>query len=338
MTQQVLVTGVSGFIAKHLALELLNAGYEVRGTVRALNKTGQIKKTLSEAGADVSRLQFFAADLTKDDGWREAAGGCAGVFHVASPFPVEQPRDRMALAPAARDGALRVLEAAKNAERIIMTSSMVAMMYRAGRPDVMPVTENDWTDPDWKPATPYIVSKTIAEKAAWDAATEGGFKHRLCTVNPGLVFGPALDDDIGASIEVIRLLAKGEFPAAPPVSYPVVDVRDVALLHRKAFETPETGGRRLIAAAETMSLLDIANVMREAAPDLAKKAPRAELPAWLVRIAAMFDRRVAAVVADLGTAPQADTAYVKALTGIDFRTGREAVAAAVRSLDKIKAL
>jgi len=338
MAEQVLITGISGFIAKHLALQLLGRGYAVRGTVRALNKTEQIKRTLDEAGVDTSRLTFAAADLSGDEGWDEAAEGCAGVFHVASPFPLEQPRDRMALVPAARDGALRVLRAARQADRIVMTSSMVAMMYRAGRPDVMPVSENDWTDVNWKQTTPYIVSKTLAEKAAWDAATEEGFKHRLTTVNPGLVMGPALDDDLGASIELLRLMTKGEFPAAPPVSYPMVDVRDVALLHVKAFETPDAAGRRLIAASDTMSLLDIAAVMREVAPEISKKTPKRALPALAVRMAAIFDRRVASVLADLGTAPQADTAYVKALTGIEFRTGREAVAAATRSLEKIKAL
>lgn len=338
MTDLVLVTGASGFIAKHLTLQLLQKGYEVRGAVRALNKTDQIKRSLGEAGADISKLTFASADLSNDEGWDAASDGCAGVFHVASPFPVEQPRDRMALVPAARDGALRVIKAAGAAKRIVMTSSMAAMMYRARRPNVMAVSENDWTDVRWKQTTPYIVSKTLAEKAAWEFATQNGFKHRLTTVNPGLVLGPAMDDDLGASIELLRLMTKGDFPAAPPVSYPVVDVRDVADLHIRAYETPEAGGRRLIAASDTMSLLDIAAVMREVAPAFADKTPQRALPALAVRMAALFERRIASVLADLGTTPQADTAYVRALTGIQFRTAREAVAAATRSLEKIKAL
>ena len=338
MAQQVLVTGASGFVAKHLTLQLLEKGYSVRGTIRALNKAEQIKRSLGEAGADISQLTFASADLSNDEGWEAALEGCSGVFHVASPFPFEQPRGRMALVPAAKQGALRVIEAAAAADRIVMTSSIAAMMYRRGRPGVMPINENDWTDPDWRPATPYIISKTLAEKAAWDAAIDGGFKHRLVTVNPGLIMGPALDDDLGASIELLRLMTKGEFPAAPAVSFPVVDVRDVAALHVKAFETPEAAGRRLIAASDTLSLLDIAAIMREVAPASAKKTPTRALPDIAVRIAALFDRRIASVLPDLGTTPQADTAYVKALTGLEFRTGREAVAAATRSLEKIKAL
>lgn len=337
MAELVLVTGASGFIAKHLTLQLLQKGYEVRGTVRALNKTDQIKRSLDEARADISKLTFAAADLSNDEGWDAAIDGCDGVFHVASPFPVEQPRDRMALVPAARDGALRVIDAARAAKRIVMTSSMAAMMYRAKRPDVMAVSETDWTDTNWKQTTPYIVSKTLAEKAAWDRATQNGFKHRLTTINPGLVMGPAMDDDLGASIQLLSLMTKGEFPAAPPVSYPIVDVRDVADLHIRAYEASDAGGRRLIAASDTMSLLDIAAVMRDVAPAFAEKTPQRALPTLAVRLAALFDRRVASVLADLGTMPQADTAYVKALTGIEFRTGREAVAAATRSLEKIKA-
>ncbi len=338
MPDKILITGISGFIAKHIAYQLLQSGYEVCGTVRDLNKADRVKRSLGDAGADVSGLSFAAADLTKDDGWEKAADGCSGVMHVASPFPISQPRDRNALTPAARDGALRVLRASKNAERIVMTSSMVAMMYRPNRPTVMPVTENDWTDVEWNALSAYVVSKTEAERAAWKMAMEEGFKHRLTTVNPGLVLGPALDDDIGASLDIIRLFVTGAYPAVPPVSYPIVDVRDVATLHIKAYETPDTGGRRLIAASDTMALKEIAAILREALPDRAKKIPTRELPAFVVRLMALFDRNIASVIPDLGCLPQADTAYVKALTGMEFRTAREAVVAAARSLIDIKAV
>lgn len=338
MPERILITGISGFIAKHIALQLLQAGYDVCGTVRALNKTDQIKHSLSKAGADISRLSFAAADLVKDDGWAEAAEGCSGVMHVASPFPLIQPRDRNALTPAARDGALRVLRASKNADRIVMTSSMAAMMYRPGRPSVMPVQEADWTDTEWNKLSPYVVSKTAAEKAAWDTATAEGFKHRLTTINPGLVLGPAMDDDFGASLDLIKMLMTGAYPAVPPVSYPTVDVRDVATLHVKALQTPEAGGRRLIAAAETLSIKDIASILKDAFPNYSKNIPTRELPSFLVPIAAFFDRSIASILPDLGCTPQAETSYVKAMTGIEFRTGREAVVSAGRSIVDIKAL
>ena len=325
MTDKILVTGVSGFIAKHVALLLLQKGYEVRGTVRALNKAVQVKKSLEAAGADLARLSFVAADLEADEGWAEAAKGCAGVMHVASPFPAQQPRTRDALVPGARDGALRVIKAARNSDRIVMTSSIAAMIYRADRPTQFTFSEEDWTDIDWPPLTPYIVSKTAAELEAWDVAVGGGFKHRLVTVNPSLVLGPPLDDDYGASLDLVRLLMKGAYPALPPAYYPIVDVRDVAALHVAALETPEAAGRRLIASSDTLSIKAVADVLREAYPDRARKIPGKVLPAWLVRTLAVFDRQLATVTPDLNIEPQADTAYVTALTGIRCRPAREAV-------------
>ena len=338
MAQKLLVTGVSGFIAKHVALAALKAGYEVRGTLRALNKADQVKRSLDDAGADISKLSFAAADLVKDEGWAEAVDGCDGVMHVASPLPTTQPRDRHALTPAARDGALRVLKASRQVERVVMTSSVAAMMYRPNRPKVTPVRETDWTDGDWDPLSPYIVSKVEAEKAAWALATEQGFKHRLITVNPGLVLGPPLDDDIGASLDLIRLLATGAYPALVPASFPIVDVRDVATLHIKAFETPEAGGRRLIAAADTLAIKDIASILKETLPEHAAKLPSRVLPAFVVRLLAMFDRSIASVLADLDAVPQADTAYVNDLTGVTFRSAREAVISAAQKLVDIKAI
>ncbi|WP_428409427.1 NAD-dependent epimerase/dehydratase family protein [Hyphococcus sp.] len=338
MADKVLVTGVSGFIAKHAALQLLNKGYEVRGTIRALNKAVQVKKSLEEAGADVARLSFAAADLSSDERWDEAARGCDGVLHIASPFPIAQPRDRYALVPAARDGSLKVLNAAKKAAHIVMTSSVAAVMYRAGRPAEFTMSESDWTDEDWKLCTPYIVSKTAAEQAAWDAAVIGGFKHRLTTINPGLVLGPPLDDDIGASVDLVKLMMKGAYPALPNASYPIVDVRDVAALHVAALENPQTGGRRLIAAADTLSLKEIAVILREAFPDHAKKIPTASLPDALVHFMAIFDRSIASVLPDLGVKPMAETAYVTDLAGVSFRPAREAVIDAGAALVRLKAI
>lgn len=338
MAGRVLVTGVSGVIAKHIALELLNRGYQVRGTVRALSKAAQVKKTLEQAGADVSRLSFAAADLIQDDGWREAAEKCDAVMHVASPFPISQPANRNALTPIARGGVQRVLEASKKAERIVITSSLAAMMYRPNRPPEFQVRENDWTDTSWPKLSAYIVSKTEAEQAAWDAAVGGGYKHRVTTVNPGLVLGPPLDDDISASLEVIRLFMKGAYPAVPPASFPVVDVRDVAVLHVAAMETPQASGRRLIAASETLSLRQIAEILREAFPDRARKIPTRVLPAWLVRVAAMFDRNLASVTPDLDAVPQAESGYVTEMTGVSFRPAHDAVIDTARALERIKAI
>lgn len=80
----VLVTGISGFIAKHCAVEMLRHGYRVRGTVRSRDKADAVRATLA-AHADTSRLDFVVADLLSDAGWKEATAGVHGVLHLASP-------------------------------------------------------------------------------------------------------------------------------------------------------------------------------------------------------------------------------------------------------------
>ena len=103
----VLITGVSGFIAKHCAAEMLRAGYGVRGTVRSLKRADEVRATLAR-NADVSRLEFAQADLESDAGWDAAIAGCANVLHVASPFPAAQPRDEQDLIRPAVQGTMRL--------------------------------------------------------------------------------------------------------------------------------------------------------------------------------------------------------------------------------------
>jgi len=334
MNDQVLVTGISGFIAKHIALRLLQGGYRVRGTLRTPARADEVRRALQNHGADVSGLSFIEADLGSDSGWAEAAGDCAYIQHVASPFPMKQPRDRESLVPEARQGALRVLEAARKADvkRIVFTSSMVAMMYRANRPEKTEVKENDWTDPDWDQLSAYIVSKTRAEKSAWEWAKEHGWMQRLTVVNPGFVLGPALDDKTGTSLDVIKLIMKGAYPAVPPAHYPVIDVRDLAELHVGAMTAEEAGGRRLIGAAGTLSILEMARILRSTFPDYAKKIPTRTLPAFLVKILAIFDRSLKSVIPDIGVVPIAENAYVSEITGANFKPAEEAVRSAGQSL------
>jgi dihydroflavonol-4-reductase len=340
MTETVLVTGVSGFIARYVSLALLRGGYSVRGTVRDASKGETVRNGLAphdKAAADPARLSFVAADLTRDDGWKEAVNGASAVMHVASPFPMAQPKDRNALTPAARDGALRVIDAAlgAGAQRIVMTASMVTMMYRPNRPAEMTVGENDWTDLAWNKLSAYVVSKTEAEKAAWNRVEERGAKARFTTIHPGFVLGPALDKDFGTSIELMRMIMTGAYPAMPPVAYPIVDVRDVADLHVAALKRPATGGRRLIAANGVLSMAELAAAVKKAEPEKARKAPTATLPGFLVSALAAFDRNLAAVIPDLGTRPSPDWGYVAELTGLKFRSPAEAAAATAKSLARL---
>ena len=316
----VLVTGISGYIAAHVAAKLVERGFRVRGTVRSLGKGQRILQALAAHGTDISAIDLVEANLASDAGWKGAVAGCRFIQHIASPFPLEAPRDREALVPEARAGAMRVIEQglAAGAERIVMTSSMVSMMGQPGRGERMVVKEDDWSDPDWKPLTAYPVSKTRAEKAAWDYVTTHDMRDRLTTVCPGLVLGPDPYNNGGASLGLVEAIMKGEMPVVPRVAYPIVDVRDCAAIHVAAMTADGAGGRRLMAASETLWFKDIGAVLRDAYPNRAK-LPRAELPDWLVRLASHFDDRVKGVVPDLGTFHDADAGYVTNLTQVKPR-------------------
>lgn len=327
----VLVTGASGFIAKHCIAEALLRGYQVRGTLRHMQRADEVRAAVGEQG---SRLSFVEADLTRDDGWEAAARGCRHVLHVASPYPLHQPKGREDLVPMARDGTLRVLKAAisAGAERVAVTSSMAAIMSghpaRAG----YVFTETDWSNPDAPNITPYSISKTRAERAAWQFMETAGGTTGLVALNPGAVFGPAHDAGVESSGDIVALLLSGRWPLVPRYGVTIVDVRDVAVAHLEALERPGVVGRRFVLAAESMRIVEMGRVLADAFPDRRKRLPRGELPDFMVRLVALFDRTARAALPDLGDAPRFSNESARELLGIRFRSGREALVAMAESL------
>lgn len=335
MTDTVLVTGATGFIAKHTVAELLREGYTVRGTARDAGAGLEaVRKALARAGVDATRLTMVATDLTRDGGWAEAAAGCRYVLHTASPFPITQPRTRDELVTPARDGTLRVLRAATAAgvERVVITSSSVAVMYTSARPAGHVYSETDWTDTTRADITPYIASKTLAEQAAWEFVRSSADAPQLAAINPAFVQGPALDPDLSTSLEVQRLMGKGAYPAAPRVEFPVVDVRDVAALHVKAMTHPRAAGERFIAANGSASLYGIGREIAAALPDLARKVPKFEMPDLMVRALAIADKRLRTVLPELGTVRRCSNARAREVLGHEFRAPETAIRDAATSL------
>src|SRR4051794_39173409 len=247
--QTVLVSGGSGFLGGWCVIELLRRGYTVRTTVRTLSREPQVRATVGSEVDPGDRLTVLAADLSSEEGWPEAVQGCDYVLHVASPFPPEQPKDHDELIVPAREGTLRVLGASLDAgvKRVVVTSSVAAIRLSEGAA-ARPLDEGDWTDPDSAGLTPYVRSKTIAERAAWDLVRERGEEDRLSVVNPGAIIGPVLDDDLSYSLQAVQRLLRG-MPGVPKLGFSLVDVRDVADLQLRAMTSPKAGGGRFIAAA-----------------------------------------------------------------------------------------
>ena len=337
MINKVLLTGISGWIAKHTAIELLNAGYEVLGTIRNNNLVDQTKQTISKY-ASTEKLSFVELDLLKDDGWNEAAKGCRYIFHVASPFPMKVSSNRESLLPVAVDGTLRVLNAGLNAgvEQIIKTSSIVAMFRKPNRTNPYTFGENDWSDENWiEGVSDYFLSKTKAEKAAWRLMESKGLKNKLTTINPGGVFGDALDKKGGTSIEYIRQFMKGKFPGAPKFAVLISDVKDIAKAHVACIGNNIVGGRRLIVGKEVKRLVELSQIIAEAMPEYKKKLPTKELPNLMVKLISYIDSSAKTMIPDLGIMMQTDTSYAEEILGFKFKPAKGCISENAKSVVRL---
>jgi nucleoside-diphosphate-sugar epimerase len=338
----VLVTGGSGFIGGHAILQLLAAGHQVRTTVRNLNREAGVRAVLQQNGARLDagkrdQLRFFAADLEKDAGWAEAVSGCDYALHVASPFPATMPRHENELIVPAREGALRVLRAARDAgvKRLVMTSSFAAIGY-GHQPQSGPFTETDWTDVNGKGLAAYTKSKTLAERAAWNFIDREGRTLELAVVNPVAVFGPVHSADYASSIIIVKRLLDGSLPGVPRIYFGAVDVRDVVDLHLRCMTNPAAKGERFLAVAGNfLSLLDIANILRTRLGAAAKKVPTRQLPDFLVRLVGVFDGEVGQVVPELGKQKNATSEKARRVLGWTPRSREEAIVATAESLQRL---
>ena len=337
MTNKVLLTGISGWIAKHTAIELLNAGYEVLGTIRNKNLVDQTKQTISKY-ASTEKLSFVELDLLKDDGWNEAAKGCRYIFHIASPFPMKVSSNRENLLPVAVDGTLRVLNAGLNTgvEQIIKTSSIVAMFRKPNRTNPYTFGENDWSDENWiEGVSDYFLSKTKAEKAAWRLMESKGLKNKLTTINPGGVFGDALDKKGGTSIEYIRQFMKGKFPGAPKFAVLISDVKDIAKAHVACIGNNKVGGRRLIVGKDVKRLVELSQLIAEAMPEYKKKLPTKELPNLMVKLISYIDSSAKTMIPDLGIMMQTDTSYAEEILGFKFKPAKGCISENAKSVVRL---
>ncbi|PKA51245.1 Cinnamoyl-CoA reductase 2 [Apostasia shenzhenica] len=247
--KRVCVTGGNGFIGSWLVKTLLAKGYAVNVTFQPDTDPSHL---LALPGAGKGRLRLKEANLLDAPAIASAVEGCrAGVFHVASPCTLEDPRDPdLELLLPALQGTINVLEAARAAgsRRVVLTSSISAMVpnprWAADHPG-RPVDEECWTDLDYCKGRQkwYPVSKTTAEKAAWEYAEKYGLD--IVAINPSTCLGPLLQASLNASSAVLQQLLRGSKDTQEYHWLGCVHVRDVAAAQVLLLETPHASGRYL---------------------------------------------------------------------------------------------
>lgn len=319
----VLLTGASGYIGKHITVQLLNQGYSVRASVRNLKKTSEVtsavKPHLLDSSNLDSRLSFVELDLEKDSGWDSALKGIDVLMHTASPFPIASPKDENELIRPAVDGTLRALKAAKSAgvNRVILTSSNAAVYgceLPAGKTEY---DETLWTDVEHPIGrVAYTKSKTLAERAAWDFVNSEAPEISLTTINPVLVLGAPLDNNFGSSISVVERIMTGKDPMLPDLRFPIVDVRDVAMMHVQAIKIDATKGERILASSETFSFIEIAKYIKSIYPK--SKVKTAQAPKPLIKFLSLFDGEIKAILPLLGKPMLTSGEKAKKLFGMKF--------------------
>jgi dihydroflavonol-4-reductase len=297
---KVLLTGISGFLGSHTAIQLLNKGYQVTGTLRNLKRADAIRNVIAQHTTQVENLHFAEADLLDTAAWTKLAQGMDYVLHVASPFPRELPKTDAELIEPARQGTLNILHAAaqNNVKRVVIVSSVAAVSYGKTKAELSQVfDETSWTDEtNLKDTTPYFRSKTIAEKAAWEFVKNHP-SLEIATVCPGAILGPVLEEDFGTSANIVIKLLDRSAPAVPKVGFEIVDVRSVADLLIRAMADPRARNQRYIASAGYMKFKDVAQVLKTEFPD--RKIPQATLPNFLVRFYSAIDQTLKPILIDL---------------------------------------
>jgi nucleoside-diphosphate-sugar epimerase len=333
----VVVTGASGFVGKYVIAELLRSGYRVRGTLRAMGKAPGVRAAVASlTGSDPGpRLDLVEADLLNDAHWPQVMAGAMAVMHVAATIVAEEPKDFDVVVKPSLDGTRRVLEAARAAgvRRVVMTSSIATVGYGLGQTSGRRVyTEADFTRfEDMRFTWAYCVGKTRAERFAWDFARANGME--LTTIHPGAILGPASDAETSISVGLVSGLLDGTTPAMPNVGFSISDVRDVAALHVKALDTPQSIGERYLVTADYLKFSDVADILRAAYPNYT--ITNRLVPDWIMRVLARFGGPVRQIINDIGNQKVFDGSKGERLLGRPYISAREAVLASAESVIRL---
>lgn len=338
MTERVLISGASGYIASHTVAALLEAGFAVTGTVRDPGREASVAHLKALPGAH-ERLELVRADLTEPGAFEDCVGDADYVVHMASPYQLTVRDPEQDLVRPAVEGTLAMLEACAKApgvRRVVLTSSMAAITDEPDGNRVL--TEADWNEKSSLTRNPYYYSKTRAERAAWDFVEDHAPAFDLVVINPFLVVGPSLTPTVNESPKVLLDLMAGAYPAIMDLTLGFVDVRDVAEAHVRALQSERASGR-YICAGETMHLREVVALLREngyAHTKLPKLGLDSALGNRLMWLASFTQPKGVGTYlrSHLGRVPRYDNAKVRADLGLEFRPARDSILDTCRDFEK----
>ncbi|MFW6365124.1 MAG: UDP-glucose 4-epimerase GalE [Spirochaetota bacterium] len=167
---KVLVTGGTGYIGSHTAVELIEAGHTV---VICDNLSNSDEKTLDRIEKITGvRPQFYELDLTDSGGVHKLfsqQNDCSGVIHFAASKAVGESVDRpLQYYRNNLNTLINILDCMHEYGMDNFVFSSSCTVY--GQPDTLPVTEET---PVVKPESPYGNTKKIAEEIIADTVHAG---------------------------------------------------------------------------------------------------------------------------------------------------------------------
>ena len=280
----------------HCIHQLIEKGYSVSGTLRSKSREEEVRSSLKKANLSDANLSLYECDLMSDDGWEKAIDGCDYVLHIASPFINGLPDHEDDLIKPALTGTQRILKlSATNPQikKIIITSSFAAVGDTFNGQTVF--NESDWSDPNNNKISAYNKSKTLAEKSAWDFM-ESNPSFKLTVINPVGVIGPMLSDDIGTSNLFVKKILDGSTPGNPGLHIGFVDVRDVARAHVDSIKNEKSNNKRIILSKDEIWVSELSEILR----NLGYKAPKRNIPKWLITVLSLFDKQLGGLIPMIG--------------------------------------
>ena len=296
--KKVFVSGGSGYIALHCIVQLIKKNFIVITSVRNITRSKEIINSVSKIIKCKNRIKFVELDLMKDEGWDAAINGCEYVLHIASPVSLKVSDEPDTLIKPAVEGLKRCLRSAVNnkVKRFVMTSSFSAIGAGSRQKEL---NDDNWTDLNNPNITPYDISKTKAEIFLWNYVEKlNPSQHiEVCTINPVIVIGPSLSDDIGISNIVIRKLLDGSMPLIPKVGVNLIDVKDVAEMHIEAMLHKNAAGKRFLLSSESVWISDLAKILRN---NNYSKVSRFIAPNFLIKLLSIFDKEIKIILFYLG--------------------------------------